>query len=171
MSAVHLGMASFDLKSFLIRPSVKQLDQCRKEDLVEIAQHFSLTGVRQLLKADLKAVIVDELVERGNLVLPAMSDAVPEDWETQKLEAEPSAAQGEGGDSEDNGRFTPPLAFPRHEALSPGGSVGSREGANLKVRLARLQLEATDKEQSRQMQFQLEVRKLEIETVIISANL
>ena len=111
------------------------------------------------LESDLKAVIVDELMERGNLVLPAPSDALTETAKTQKLEAEPSAAQAEGGDSEDDGRFTPPLTLPRHEPLFPGSSVDSREGAKLKVRLARLQLEATDREQSRQTQFRLEVRK------------
>ena len=72
-----------NLESFLISPSFEQLDQCRKEDLLEIDQHFSLTGARQLLKADLKAVIVDELVERGNLVLPAPSDALTKTRKTE----------------------------------------------------------------------------------------
>ncbi|KAI9541104.1 hypothetical protein NQZ68_034209 [Dissostichus eleginoides] len=35
-------MAFFDLDSFLVCPSHEQLDRCRKDDLYEIAQHFSL---------------------------------------------------------------------------------------------------------------------------------
>lgn len=66
-------MALFNLESFLTYPSHEQLDQCRKDDLFEIAQHFRLTVSTELLKKDLKAVVEDELVERGILVLPAQS--------------------------------------------------------------------------------------------------
>ncbi|KAL3065650.1 hypothetical protein OYC64_015747 [Pagothenia borchgrevinki] len=141
-------MAYFDLESFLVCPSYEQLDQCRKDYLFEIAQHFSFTVSKQMLKKDLKALVVDELVERGLLVLPvqselAVSDAMPESLERQKHEAEPSAVQVEGGDGEDGGRFKAPFQLPRYDLSSPGSS-DSREGVKLKVHLARLQLEAKD---------------------------
>ena len=49
-------MALFDFASFLVCPSYEQLDWCRKDDLYEIAQHFSLTVSKQLLKKELKAL-------------------------------------------------------------------------------------------------------------------
>ena len=161
MWVVHLSMAFFDLESFLVCPSYEQIDRCRKDDLYEIAQHFSLAVNKQLLKKELKALVVDELVKRGLLVLAApaeltVSNVLAKALSSQKHEAEPSVAKGEGGDGE---QFEALSTSPRYNPPSPGSS-DSRERNKLKVRL---QLEATDKEQSRQTQFQLEVRKLEIE--------
>ncbi len=35
-----VGMASFDLHTFLSNPSTDQLEKCRKDDLIAIANHF-----------------------------------------------------------------------------------------------------------------------------------
>ena len=64
---------------------------------------------------------------RGLLVPPvqpelAVSDALPERLERQKHEAEPAAAQVEGGDGEDSGRFKAPFLLPRYDLSYPGSS-------------------------------------------------
>lgn len=37
-----VGMASFDLQAFLCHPSSAQLEKCRKDDLIGIANHFRI---------------------------------------------------------------------------------------------------------------------------------
>lgn len=39
-----VGMADFDLESFI---SVEQLDLCRKEDLLRVAEHFQIVVARR----------------------------------------------------------------------------------------------------------------------------
>lgn len=58
-------------------------------------------------------------------------------------------------------RPTTPFTMPRYEPLSPGSSDGLGE-ARLKVWLARLQMEAQEKAESRQAQLTLEIRRVEI---------
>jgi len=65
-------------------------------------------------------------------------------------------------DDEAVGGIKTPVTLPRFDPLSvSSASAGSKEDVRLKVRLARLQLEAHEKAQIRQ--YQLEIKKLEIE--------
>lgn len=57
-----------------------------------------------------------------------------------------------------------PHTFPHYDPLSSGSSEG-REGARLNGRLARLQWEAEEKAQNIRAQLELEVKKVEIETL------
>ncbi len=70
----------------------------------------------------------------------------------------------QGGDFRVEGRVKTPVTLPRYDPFSSASS-GSRDEARLKVRLARLQIEAQEKAQVRQAQldFQLQVKRLEIE--------
>ena len=61
-------MSWFDWKLFVDSPRLDQVDGCRKDDLVQIANHFSITLPKQILKRELKALIVDKLVEQEILV-------------------------------------------------------------------------------------------------------
>lgn len=65
----------FDLDSFLATPSLSQIDRCRKDDLAKIAHHFSITYPKPILKRELKALIVDKLVELKLIVLPVQSES------------------------------------------------------------------------------------------------
>ena len=47
-------IASFDLESFLANPSLDQINKCRKDNLVEIAVHFSVSFAKSILKKGLK---------------------------------------------------------------------------------------------------------------------
>ncbi len=61
-------MASrFELEKFAIEPSAHQLDICRKEDLLSIADLYQIQVTRGARKQDIKKVIYKHLVERGVL--------------------------------------------------------------------------------------------------------
>lgn len=50
-----VGMADFDLESFISAPTVEQLDVCRKDDLLRVAEHYQIVVTRQQLKRDIKS--------------------------------------------------------------------------------------------------------------------
>ncbi|KAL4006226.1 NLR family CARD domain-containing protein 3 [Sarotherodon galilaeus] len=132
--------APFCLEDFLKAPSVVLLESCRKCELLQIAEHLKLQVSKTLHKSDLKARVVDKLVEAGLMQAPDLP--------------------GVPVVSDERGKT--PRTLPRYDPLSPGSSE-ARDGARLKVRLARLQLEAEEKAQVRRAQLELEIRKLEIE--------
>ena len=148
-------MASFDLESFLGNLSLDQINKCRKDHLVEIAVHFSVPLVKSILKKELKTLIIGKLVELGLIVLPV----IPESPVCAPGAAD-YAAQREASEVSEQPKT--PLTLPRYDPLSPV-STDSLGAAKLKVRLARLQMEAQEKAESRQAQFRLEIRKMEIE--------
>ena len=64
----------FDLDNLLANPSLTQLDGCRKDELVQVANHFRIPFPKQILKRNLKALIVGDLVEQGVIVLPVRDE-------------------------------------------------------------------------------------------------
>ncbi len=48
-------MADLNLESFVSAPTVEQLDACRKEDLLRVAEYFQISVSRQQLKRDIKS--------------------------------------------------------------------------------------------------------------------
>lgn len=157
----------FDLNLFLATPSISQINSCRKDDLAKIADHFNISYSKQLLKRELKALIIDRLVEMEVIVLPEISEsAVLEDGTLseevcdQKLGGEPHGAPTPVRE----GQAKTPVTLPRYDPLSPTSS-GSRDEARVKVRIACLRMESQEKVQNRQaqLQYQLEIQKLEIE--------
>lgn len=171
--AVSSEMAQFNIDQFLEQPSFEQLASCRKADLFEIASYFSISHSRQLLKKELRDLIVNKLVELNLLSLPSQiqsSSALPTVAEpaAETESAGPSnlaerpQEQTPEGDMKVVGGIQTPVTLPRFDPLSASsGSVGSKVDARLKVRLARLQAEAEEKAQLRQ--YQLEIKRLEIE--------
>lgn len=77
-----------------------------------------------------------------------------------EVKATAQAAEEESGEVSE--RTKTPFTLPRYDPLSPR-STDSLGEARLKVRLARLQMEAQDKAKSRQAQLKPEIRKMEIE--------
>ncbi len=61
-------MATFDLNDFIKQPSVEKLDNCQKDDLFVIAQHYETFVSRTLLKKDVKACLLAGLIEKGVLI-------------------------------------------------------------------------------------------------------
>ncbi len=62
-------MASFDLVQFIQASSLAQIDSCRKDDLLAITAHFSVSLAKQSLKKEIKALLVKTLAELGMLVV------------------------------------------------------------------------------------------------------
>ena len=171
-------MSQFDLDSFLASPSLSLINCCRKDELAQIANHFSLIYPKQVLKRDLKALVVGKLVELGLIKVPVQTgSAVVEDGTlgeaagSRPLEGDPPGNGGvEGASGEEDEReerpVTTPVTLPRYDPLSSTlSSTGSKGEARLKVRLARLQMESQEKAKTRQaeLQYQLEVKRMEIE--------
>ncbi|XP_078797643.1 uncharacterized protein LOC144989313 isoform X2 [Oryzias latipes] len=143
----------FDLADFLGNPSVEALECFLKDDLVKIATHFGITFGGHTRKRELKSLIVTRLEELDLVTLSGRSALVtPKDKD--------DAARGAG---ECKPKVKTPFTLPRYDSSSPDGAAGSGEGARLKVRLARLELEAREKHEQAQRDLQLQIRKLEIE--------
>ncbi|CAJ1087392.1 uncharacterized protein LOC118469438 [Xyrichtys novacula] len=151
-------MASFDLDSFLLNPSLDQINKCRKDNLVEIAVHFNVLFAKSILKKELKSLVIGKLVELGVIVLPVLPESpvcapgseTAADYTAQrefsKVSAQPKT----------------PFTLPRYDPPF-SGSTDSLGEARLKVRLARIQMEAQERAENRQAKLRLEIRKMEIE--------
>uniref|UniRef100_A0A1A8MUI2 Uncharacterized protein n=1 Tax=Nothobranchius pienaari TaxID=704102 RepID=A0A1A8MUI2_9TELE len=133
-------MATFDLHAFVATPSRRLLESCCKADLRQVAAHFSLSLLKQLTKAALRLLVVDYLETQGILPLPSTPGVSPplldeeKGWLVQKREtlasAPPSSADCSPPASDSSG------ASPPHTPLT---------GARLKLRLARIKIEAEEK--------------------------
>ena len=130
---------------FLADPSMDRIDRCRKADLYAIAAHFEFPVQGTLLKARLKEYVVHMLVGKevlGVTVASPCSDA--------------------RADMQAGAEAKPPATLPRFNPLSPTLSMSSQD-ARLKVRLARLQMEAEREERQAEREHQLEIRRIEAE--------
>ena len=59
----------FSIADFVRNPSVEQLSLCKKDELIEVATHYEITGVkRYMLKSEILRQIVVFLIEEQ--VLP-----------------------------------------------------------------------------------------------------
>ncbi len=148
-----VSMASFDLNKFLNKPSLEQLDSCKKDDLLMVASHFQIAVVKQSREAEIRSVVYNRLV-LDVLGLPAKDGAAVGSVEVS------SASVGSENESEEE---LMPAAeveadvrarLPPFEPFSPV-STGSKGDMRLKVRLARLQFEAQEKAQTRQAEMDL----------------
>ena len=68
----------FSLEWFLAAPSIELIDSCHKCDLLQIVYHFKPQVPTQVLKRELKVIVVDELVEAG-LIEPDVSVVLNQD--------------------------------------------------------------------------------------------
>ncbi len=159
-------MSAFNLHYFLANPSLIQINSCCKDELVQIANHFSLIFPKPILKRDFKALVLGKLVEIGLIVLLVQSESATlkaNSVESQKEEGTlPLVTAAARMSSGANDGLKMPLTLPRYDPLS-FASTGSLDETRLKVRLARLQLEVEEKVQSREAQLKSEIKKLEIE--------
>lgn len=148
-------MADFDLDSFVSAPTVEQLDACRKDDLLKVAEHFSIPVNKQQLKRVIKSSVVQHLGELGVLLLAESSPGVDARSGAGKGEASRAAA-AEGSEAK--------AALPPFEPFSPTESESGGD-ARLKTRLARIQREERERqaESRAERELRLEIRRLEIE--------
>ncbi len=152
-------MAGFDLEAFISAPTLEQFDKCRKDDLISIAAHYQIPVLKQQLKREIKNIVLQKLVELGVLAVPEVTEdgSLASDIhsefgeEVQSVTAEVEVSE-------------PKAVLPPFEPLSPA-SVGSGVDARLKVRLARVQMDARERAEDRQAEreLRLKIRRLEIE--------
>lgn len=138
-------MAVFCLEGFVAKPTLGQLDGCKKADLFAIAKHYGFSVSSSLVKAELRAAVTDGLVQSGVLSLtdlPAGAAARQSASVAEDVATPPDAADTLGVKPGGDKQFT----LPRYYPLSVESSPTSREDARLKVRLARLHLEREERE-------------------------
>lgn len=164
---VKENMASFDLQTFINNPGIEQIKKCRKDDLIAIANYFQIPISKQSLKRDIKSIVVSQLLELKILATPG-ADGGAGVGPGSTADTQPLHSVGESDEVQaaavTEAEAEAKAALPPFDPFSPA-STGSVDGARLRVRLARLQLEAQEKAQARQaeMELRLEVRRLEIE--------
>lgn len=155
---------SSNVRRFIENPTLDLFEKCRKDDLVAIAEHFQISVSRQSLKRTIKTVVLDGLSELNVLNLP---ESVRE---ADQSRGEMTTRESAGADDEEVGlveaeaEAEAKAGLPPFEPFSPP-TPSSRESANLKVRIARLRMEAEDRAQTRRAEFdlRLEIRRLEIQ--------
>ncbi|XP_013856405.1 uncharacterized protein LOC106512295, partial [Austrofundulus limnaeus] len=157
-------MAQFSVEDFLSDPTVKQFDVCRKDDLCAIASHYGITVSKTMLKSELKSLVFSSLVEKGVFSVEVDKEdafsSKPDDQPEVSAEdtaRTPAAAKPEGD--------KPPASLPRFEPFSIE-STNPSVGARLKVRLARLEIEAKERERKDELDFKLKCRQIEAETAV-----
>lgn len=154
------SMAELDLEHFINAPTIEQLDKCRKDDLIRVAEHFKIKVSKQQLKREIKSVVVHNLGELGVLQLAAESQQSLHGDDVCTLhsggEEASEAAAEEASESK--------AGLPPFEPFSPT-LVESGGDARFKLRLAKVQMEERDRVAQRhaEMELRLEIRRLEIE--------
>lgn len=138
----ELEMTSkFELDHFAIQPSVQQLDICRKDDLLAIADLYQIQVIRGARKAEIKGVIYKHLIELGVL--------------SQEREAgvafDMSASGGEGAEEPKPTELV---------SIDPANFPSPRDPL-LAIRLKELEIELSRQQYQNQL---LQVRAVEIET-------
>ncbi len=152
---------AFNLQSFVDNPSLEVIEKCRKDELLMIANRFQITIPKQSLKRKIKAELIDRLSEFGFLSLPDVDRrVVPMDEEQDVVEM--GIREGELAATEAEAKVGATLSPFEPFSLGTPKSTGE---AKLKVRIARLRVEAQERAQARQaeLDLRLQVRKLEIE--------
>lgn len=151
----------FSVKGFLEAPSLEGLELCRKDDLLQLAEHFGVSVSRSDRKQIIKEAVLAKLIQEGVLQLAevpdprACLDEGPDVVVEKKLNVEIETGVVDGTE-------VPPATVglsPFRSFSPPTGSSAVLSSAKLKLRLAKIENEA----KVRENEFRLEVRRLEIE--------
>ncbi|XP_041851996.1 uncharacterized protein LOC121646930 [Melanotaenia boesemani] len=175
-------MTRFSLERFKENPTLEQIEACRKDDLAVLADFFEIPLPKYVKKKEMRELVVAGLVERKVLRMATDATDEAEIVVVEPLEsAGPSGAWG-SGETEQKGLLgsdkveevklasdgpVTPVTLPRFEPmLSEEGSNSSVCNARVKLRLARLQLEAEEKAQERQIRLEIKRMEIEAETAV-----
>ncbi|MEQ2205538.1 hypothetical protein XENOCAPTIV_002442 [Xenoophorus captivus] len=107
---------TFSLGHFLAAPSIELINSCRKCELLQIVDHFKLQVPKQILKCELKALLVGKLMEAGVIRAPDLPEAavvVP----IQSALPEEEHKHGSGVDSEVGAQGKMPHLLPCYDPL------------------------------------------------------
>ena len=105
-------MAASLVQCFLDCPSVDQLERCRKVDLLAIAEHYGISVPKVIVVADLKQLLLTELIAAQVLVAQVKPDS--------PVPSERSSPKGPGDDDEapgDDDEAVPSLTGSASESM------------------------------------------------------
>ncbi len=129
-------MSDFDLNSFVSSLTIEQLNKCRKDDLICVAEHFQVKVNKQQLNREIKSVVVKGLHELGVL---GLADGVEQDL--LSADAHPLVlGEEEASETAEVEESKAKAVLPAFDPLSPALSRSGGE-ARLKLRLAKVQME------------------------------
>ncbi|KAF7198948.1 putative LOC107373844-like protein [Nothobranchius furzeri] len=136
-------MSTFDVQAFVEAPSRRLLENCRKSDLQQVAAHFSLLVPKQLTKDALRQFVLDFLVAQEILPPVSRPPSPPVTNEEERMEKPELACSSESAS---------PQQSPSSSPLT---------GARLKLRLARLHIEAEERALERKLRHEIELKRLD----------
>lgn len=113
-----------------------------------------------MLKKEIRERVISGLVEQGVIILTEQLESAPFSSSLVEESGPDTKTPSGSGEGQAGEQRKTPFTLPRYDP-SPQ-SAGNTE-ARLKVRLARLQLEAHERETQSQLQLQLEIRKAELQ--------
>ncbi|KAF3835476.1 hypothetical protein F7725_028034, partial [Dissostichus mawsoni] len=155
------------MEQFVANPTLYQPACCMKVDLRLIADHYNIFVSTALAKSDLKATLLNGLVEQGVLSLP---DSVESPGTVAGAVAAVSPSVGHVGVTpgvQSASAQAKPFTMPQFDPLSAQSSLtGSKLDARIKVCVARLQWEKEERDRDFQLRRKLEIRKLEADTAV-----
>ncbi|KAL6490268.1 hypothetical protein MHYP_G00006130 [Metynnis hypsauchen] len=161
----------FRLDKFVLSPSVEGLAQCRKADLLMVAEFYNVPVLRSARKAEIRDVLLAKLRDDGRLPVPPDSRS--------PVRAQPavlSGVEGAGVAIGETGVLSPAEASGQTLRTSPGidpvttppGPTSLAElDLNMAVRLKELDLAIKQQERETQL---LRVRALELEASRASSH-
>ncbi|KAL6477238.1 hypothetical protein MHYP_G00130730 [Metynnis hypsauchen] len=161
----------FHLEKFVLSPSVEGLAQCRKADLLMVAEFYNVPVLRSARKAEIRDVLLAKLRDDGRL--PVSPDS------RSPVRAQPavlSGVEGAGVAIGETGVLSPAVASGQTPRTSPGiDPVTTPPGPtslveldlNMAIRLKELDLAIKQQERETQL---LRVRALELEASRASSH-
>uniref|UniRef100_A0A8C6Q6N7 CCHC-type domain-containing protein n=1 Tax=Nothobranchius furzeri TaxID=105023 RepID=A0A8C6Q6N7_NOTFU len=146
-SGADITMATFNLRAFVEAPSRRLLERCRKADLQEVAAHFDLVVPKSLPKDALRKFVVDYLEAQEILPPPSETGSRPSSPPVTPEKKVKPEEYSSGSPSPDQSPSTSPFS-----------------GARLKLRLARLRIEADERALERRLRHELDLKRLDAKT-------
>ncbi|XP_072563872.1 uncharacterized protein [Paramormyrops kingsleyae] len=136
-------MAQFNLVAFTLYPTLEQFDECRKDDLLQIADFFNILVPAEASKRVVKKILLDELVQQG--ILPELGGSPSVAATPIRMSAVVEASSDDPGSA---------------HRMDLGDPRSTREDLLLTIKLRELELEIKRQEYQAQL---LRVRAVEIE--------
>lgn len=126
-------MSGFDLVGFIAEPSLVVLNHCRKDQLLQIANHLDIS-LLTIIKKKLRTLIVDKMVELGHMLLAAKPEMGVLGGAAAGESLSPKKGKAPGGESaygrvsdEEGGRPKTPFTLSQFDALSDNGDESRRD--------------------------------------------
>ena len=178
----------FNVADFVAEPTIGKFEDCRKDDLIIVADHYRIVVNEALSKRKIKDELFGRLVDMGVLVVPATMVPVEADEASNGVVEQGSDVALRDGALDGSGlgevvepdervaAVSKPPPGPAPSGLDSSSDSADSEAsrrsmkAKAKVRIARLEKEERERirereerERDRERSFRVELKKMEIE--------